>query len=238
LETSANTIERRVLGVLLEKSLAQPAYYPLSLNAAVAACNQKQNRDPVMSIDEDAVYHVLDDLRHRGLVTVQLPGAGARTKRYRHNVESYFGWDHREQAVLAELLLRGPQTPGELRSRCSRMVPFDDLEAISAVLDSLGAGEPPVVAVLPRAPGQSAIRYRQLLYDKPDQPAPVTPPDVEVTPPTRVTTESTAGDSPGLAADVESLRMTAQELERELAELRESVSAIDRRLGSIESQLL
>ena len=143
---SLNEAEQRVLGALLEKSLAQPTYYPMTMNALVAACSQKQNRDPVMSLGDEAVFNALEDLRKRGLVSKVLPGPGARTDRFKHEVESHLGWQKRQQAVLAELLLRGPQTVGELRTRCSRMVPFDDLQAVSAVLDELAHTDPPMVA--------------------------------------------------------------------------------------------
>ena len=131
MHTSLDSLERRVLGSLLEKSMAQPDYYPMTEKAIVAACNQKQNRDPVMDLDEGAVWETLESLREKGLVTMLLPGAGARTKRYKHEVEQHYGWQKRERAVMTELLLRGPQTPGELRSRCSRFVPFDDIAAVT-----------------------------------------------------------------------------------------------------------
>jgi uncharacterized protein YceH (UPF0502 family) len=166
-----NALECRVLGALMEKSMANPEYYPMTENALVAACNQKQNRDPVMHLDGDAVWDTLESLRGKGLVTVQLPGAGARTKRFRHDVDSALGWHKRERAVMAELLLRGPQTPGELRSRCNRFCHFDDLAAIEMVLEHLAGQEPPAVRILPREPGRSAQRWTHLLAgDAPDAP--------------------------------------------------------------------
>ena len=123
--------QQRIVGVLVEKELSVPDSYPMTENALIAACNQKQNRDPVMCFDSDTVWNALESLRERGLITVVLPAPGARTKRYRHDVDTQLGWQRRERAIMAELLLRGPQTPGELRSRCSRFVPFDDLEPIT-----------------------------------------------------------------------------------------------------------
>ncbi|HOW69681.1 MAG TPA: YceH family protein [Phycisphaerae bacterium] len=162
--------ERRVIGVLLEKSMAQPEYYPMTAHAVVAACNQRNNRDPIMELDEVAVSATLDALRKRGLVEQILPAPGARTDRFKHKIDVCFGWGPRERAIVAELLLRGPQTPGELRSRGSRLVAFEDLDAIHTVLEALRTCEPPVVAPLPREPGQSAIRFTHLFYPEGEQP--------------------------------------------------------------------
>ena len=159
-----NEIERRVLGVLLEKALAQPQYYPMTLNAITAACNQKSNRDPPMDLDEEAVWNTLEVLRAGGLITRLLPGGTSRVERFKHEAKEYFGWEKPQRAVMAELLLRGPQTLGELRSHCVRLYPFDSTEAVAAVLESLNAGPAPRVATLPRAPGQAAVRYAHQLY--------------------------------------------------------------------------
>ncbi len=169
---SLDSLERRVLGSLLEKSMAQPDYYPMTEKAIVAACNQKQNRDPVMELDEDAVWETLESLREKGLVTMLLPGAGSRSKKFKHEVEQHYGWQKRERAVMTELLLRGPQTVGELRTRCSRFVPFDDIAAVTIVLDCLASAETPMIKALPREPGRSAIRHAHLLYADDDDEAP------------------------------------------------------------------
>ena len=220
---SKEDIERRVLGVLIEKSLAQAEYYPMTLNALVTACNQKQNRDPVMELGEDEVYHALEELRLRGVVTVLLPGVGARIKRYRHEAGTYFHWGRSQQAVMAELLLRGPQTVGELRGRCSRMTPFETLEAVTAVLDALAGFDPPCVSALSREPGRSAIRHAQRIYAEPDPPA--------------VTVSAAAAPAaPALAT--RNAQTEIEELRRQLAELQEQVTDVQRRLASIESQLL
>ncbi|MEW6250665.1 MAG: YceH family protein [Planctomycetota bacterium] len=163
-----NAIERRVLGVLIEKALANPQYYPMSVNATVAGCNQKNNRDPVLELDEEAVWNALERLRAAGLVTRLLPGGASRVERYKHEVKELLGWEKPARAVMAELLLRGPQTTGELRTRCARMYPFDSPDAVAAVLDTLAQATPPWVATLPRAPGQSAVRYAHRLYE-PDE---------------------------------------------------------------------
>ncbi|MBN2445158.1 MAG: YceH family protein, partial [Phycisphaerae bacterium] len=158
-------LQRRVLGVLIEKALAQPTYYPLTLNALVTGCNQKSNRDPVMELDEATAWDTLEELRKRELASRVLPGAGSRTDRFRHDAGRKLGWSVPQLAIMAELLLRGPQTVGELRTRCARMRKFESVEAVSAELDALAGGDAPVVAMMPRAAGQAAARFRHLLYE-------------------------------------------------------------------------
>lgn len=159
-----NEIERRVLGVLMEKAMAQPEYYPMTVNAVVAACNQKNNRDPVMDLDESSVESSLEELRKRSLVSMVLPAPGARTKRYRHEIAGRFGWEKRVMSIMTELFLRGPQTAGELRSRCSRFTLFDDAEAVATTLEYMQTSDPPLIKPLPRQPGQSAVRHTHLFY--------------------------------------------------------------------------
>ena len=156
-------LELRVLGVLLEKELSTPEYYPLTLNALVNGCNQSSNRSPVLSLDEATVQEALDGLRHRLLVgTVQ--GAGARTVKYAQRLTNTLGLSVQEAALLAELLLRGAQTPGELRSRSTRMYPFQELEEVDTARGLLAEAEPTPLAVrLPRAPGMKEARFAQLL---------------------------------------------------------------------------
>ncbi|MCA9244565.1 MAG: DUF480 domain-containing protein, partial [Phycisphaerales bacterium] len=119
-----NEFERRVLGVLMEKALTQPAGYPMTVNSIVAGCNQKSNRDPVMEVDEDVVWSTLESLRERGLVSKVLPPPGSRAERFKHDVSQALNWQTPQRAIMTELMLRGPQTPGELRTRCERMAPF------------------------------------------------------------------------------------------------------------------
>jgi len=154
-------IEIRILGCLVEKELATPEYYPLSLNALTNACNQKSNRDPVMALTEEEVAQGLDDLRRRQLI--YRSAEGVRTLRYCHHLEGTLHLDRSELAVLAILLLRGPQTIGEIRTRCERMVAFADLADVEAVLDTLCTAEPPLVAQLARQPGRKECRYIDLL---------------------------------------------------------------------------
>ncbi|MBD1400821.1 YceH family protein [Pelovirga terrestris] len=150
-------VDIRILGALVEKELATPEYYPLSLNALTNACNQKSNRDPVMVLTEEEVVQGLDNLRRRQLI--YRSAEGVRTQRYCHHLEKMLHLERKELAVLAILLLRGPQTIGEIRTRCERMVAFADLAAVEAVMNTLSTSEPPLVTQLARQPGRKECRY-------------------------------------------------------------------------------
>ena len=232
-----DALERRVLGVLTEKSLTQPEYYPMTANAIVAGCNQKNNRDPEMKLDEESVLQTLEALRARNLVTLVLPAPGARTQRYRHDVEAVFGWSRRQQAIMTELLLRGPQTPGELRSRCARMFEFESLDTLMTALNSLGKGEadPPLVAAMPREPGQSAVRYTHLLY--PDDEAPPTAAAPADRPAPAIPRPSPSPAAQPVTADVSAaLRQEIDALQEEMAELHEELAELRRRLDAVENK--
>jgi hypothetical protein len=155
-------IEVRVLGALLEKEITTPDYYPLSLNALINACNQKSSRDPVMTLDESAVRQALDALNGKNLAG-QATSADSRVPKYAHRLQEVYNFDRREMAVLCVLLLRGPQTPGELRGRTERMYRFDDLGAVESALHRLMEREPPLVTKLARQPGTKESRYAHLL---------------------------------------------------------------------------
>ena len=157
-----NAVEARVLGALVEKDITTPDYYPLSLNALVNACNQKNNRDPVMNLDESAVRDALNGLHNDGLAG-PAGGADSRVTKYEHRLQETFNFSRGETAVLCVLLLRGPQTPGELRGRTERMHRFEDLDAVQSSLQTLMQREPPLVVVLPRQPGTKEFRYAHLL---------------------------------------------------------------------------
>jgi len=163
--------QRRVLGVLIEKSRTTPEQYPLTINAVVAGCNQKSNRHPVYELTEGEVGRAVQELMHKGLVRRADSQPGARAVRYEHAMQSACGWSPREQAILAELMLRGPQTVGELRTRADRMSRMTDLSFVEGILNELGGRESPLVRVLPRAPGQSVVRYAHLLYPEDEEPA-------------------------------------------------------------------
>src|SRR5262244_527644 len=158
---SLSDVEARVLGALVEKEITTPEYYPLSLNALVNACNQKSNREPVMNLDEDAVRAALRSLSDQSLT--RSAGGDSRVAKYEHRVNELFNFHRHEIAVLCVLLLRGPQTPGELRTRTERLYAFEDLDSVQSALNLLMKREPPLVAILPRQPGTKESRYRQLL---------------------------------------------------------------------------
>ena len=151
----------RVLGSLIEKDITTPEYYPLSLNALVNACNQKSNRDPVMQLDEDAVRDALEGLQEQRLAG-PARGADSRVTKYEQRLQEVFNFTRPEIAVLCVLLLRGPQTPGELRGRADRMHHFETLEDVQSALQKLMQREPPLAKLLPRQPGMKESRYAHL----------------------------------------------------------------------------
>jgi uncharacterized protein YceH (UPF0502 family) len=164
-----NEVEARVLGALVEKEITTPEYYPLSLNALVNACNQKNNREPVMNVDEDAVRQALHGLEDDGLAGPRRGGDGRVTK-YEHHLQEVFNFTRGETAVMCVLLLRGAQTPGELRGRTERMHRFEELEDVLGTLQKLMQRESPLVKALPRQPGTKEIRYRHLLSGEVEAP--------------------------------------------------------------------
>ena len=154
--------EARILGALIEKEVTTPEYYPLSLNALINACNQRSNREPVMDLDEEAVrqaLHRLEDLRLAG----RARGTEGRVTKYAHWLDEVFNFSRAETALICVLLLRGPQTPGELRGRTERLHHFDEIGEVQAALQKLMDREPPLTAVLPRQPGTKESRYAHLL---------------------------------------------------------------------------
>jgi uncharacterized protein YceH (UPF0502 family) len=160
LELDLDAVETRVLGSLLEKEATTPDYYPLTLNALLAACNQKTNREPVMEVDEAAVREALHSLEQKGLAG----GARAegRVTRFEHRMSEVLNLGRRESALLCTLLLRGPQTPGELRGRSERMHRLEDLDEVQLVLQKLIEHDPPLARMMPRQPGTKEARYVDL----------------------------------------------------------------------------
>jgi len=209
--------EARVIGALIEKEITTPDQYPLSLNALTNACNQKSNRDPVVAWDERYVQQLLDGLSKRALA-VDRSGFGSRVPKYRHlfcNTE--FGrlkFSPQELAVVCELLLRGPQTPGELRGHAQRMAPFADVGEVEFVLAQLSSREDgPFVARLPREPGKREARYAQLFTGEPA---------------TVETLEWTGGEG---AAATEPPADRMEQLEQRVARLEMELGELRRRLG-------
>jgi uncharacterized protein len=154
-------VEARVLGALVEKEITTPEYYPLSLNALLNACNQKSNRDPVMTLGEEDVRQALRSLTEQALA--RSASSDSRVPKFEHRLNELYNFHRHEIAVLCVLLLRGPQTPGELRTRTERMYSFEDLEAVQSALHHLMRREPPLAKVLPRQPGTKESRYMHLL---------------------------------------------------------------------------
>lgn len=235
-------IERRVLGVLMEKAFTSAEGYPMTVNSVTVGCNQKSNRDPVMELDEDTVWDALSRLKHRGLVMRILPPPGSRADKFKHLVADKWGWQSQQRAVMTELLLRGAQTPGELRTRCERMTAFPDLGAVMQTLESLMSWQPPLVAALPRAAGQSATRYTHLLYaegppagegpasrtESGQGAAPATPaPGVSET-----QARAPAASGAPSVAELAALPALVEELRSELAALRERVARLESELGA------
>lgn len=160
-------IEARILGSLVEKQLTTPEYYPLTLNALVNACNQKNNRDPVVSYGEKNVSDALDILRDRNLVYV-FYGSTSRVPKYKHMLPNVYELNEPETAVMCEMLLRGPQTLGELRGRCERLHAFSSIGEVQETLDGLMRRDDPLVVRLPVQPGQKEARFAHLLYGEID----------------------------------------------------------------------
>ena len=162
IEFNLSAFEARVLGVLAEKSSLTPDVYPLSLNAVVNACNQLSNREPVMSLGEETVETCLTRLQQNNLAQTYYP-AGSRVAKFQHRLSEVFSLDDAKLALVTLLLLRGPQTCGELRQRTARMYPFASVESVERSLDDLAANEPALVMQLPRAPGTKESRWAHLL---------------------------------------------------------------------------
>jgi len=216
-------VEVRVLGALIEKETTTPEYYPLSLNALVNACNQKSNREPVMALDEEAVRQALRSLTEQAMV--RSASGDSRVAKYEHRLNELYNFHRHEIAVLCVLMLRGPQTPGELRTRAERMYAFEDLDAVHAALNLLMRREPALVKVLSRQPGTKESRYMQLLSGD------VVPADNRVG-----EDESGVSGSERIAAEsastnsdrIRELEDEVRELRRELQTLREQFAAFQK----------
>ena len=205
-------IETRVLGSLIEKDITTPDYYPLSLNALVNACNQKNNRDPIMTLDEAAVREALSTLQNKRLAG-PASGADSRVTKFEHRLQEVFNFDRREIAVVCVLLLRGAQTPGELRGRTERMYRFEALDDVVSTLDRLAQREPPLVRMLARQPGTKESRYMHLFSGEPPEAMVARPPS---TPPITSSTDRVTK----LEEEVARLRAELTEIQQQLAEFR------------------
>jgi uncharacterized protein YceH (UPF0502 family) len=221
-EIRLSEVAARVLGALVEKEITTPEYYPLSLNALVNACNQKTNREPVMNLDEDAVTAAL-----RSLSELELAGAAdtndSRVRKYEHRLQEVFNSTRPETAVLCVLLLRGPQTPGELRGRGERLHHFEELSDVQAALQKLMQREPPLVKLLPRQPGSKESRYMHLLCG-----------DVEDSAGEGATLVRESVSNLSSAHAAEGKRIS--QLERELAALKNEIAALQQQFAQFRKQ--
>ena len=208
-----DAVEARVLGCLIEKEITTPEYYPLTLNALINACNQKSNRDPVVTYEEDDVAEALDRLRQNQLITM-LTGGGNRVPKYGHRLQERLNLGRREVALLCELLVRGPQTVGELKDRAGRMHRFTDSDEVERCLRALSErAEQPFVRVLPKLPGTKEPRWAQLLSGEPSVPEHIEPPQ---------RSRSGADDRISeLEAEISELRQRILDLEQQFARFRQ-----------------
>jgi uncharacterized protein YceH (UPF0502 family) len=211
--------ETRVLGCLIEKELTTPDYYPLTLNSLVTACNQTTNREPVVTFDDKTVQTALDSLREKKLATVVF-GAGSRVQKYRHNFLDHYELSVKEEALLAVLLLRGPQTPGELRQRTERMAGFSGLPEVEAALDGLAKGSEPLVGVIPAGLGRKEKRYVQLLQEDAMELATAAAPVITAPVSSQPRTDASAAQIEALQTEVAALRSELQTLRDEFAAFR------------------
>ena len=206
-------VETRILGCLLEKERITPENYPLSLNSLVAACNQSTNRDPIVAYDAKTVEAGLDGLRQKKLATM-IMSAGSRVPKYRHDLLNHFDLNPREVALLCVLLLRGPQTLGELRTRTERMQFFDSLEHVESFLAELAKGDSPLVRVLQARPGQKENRYVQLLSGEPDLTESVA---------SEIAFSTTVSQVPSNSSRLDTIEKDVAEIKAELQQLREEL---------------
>jgi uncharacterized protein YceH (UPF0502 family) len=219
---SLSDVEVRVLGALVEKDITTPDYYPLSLNALVNACNQKNNRDPATALGEDAVRAAIESLQAQRLAG-PASGADSRVTKYEHRLQEVFNFDRRETAILCVLMLRGAQTPGELRGRAERMYRFEELEDVVATLERLGQRDPALVAMLPRQPGMKESRYMHLFSGALESVA--------------MFPRAVAGAEPQAVPRAESrAELRAGEVDR-IARLEDEVTALRRELTEVQRQL-
>ena len=221
-------IETRVLGSLIEKDITTPDYYPLSLNALVNACNQKNNRDPIMTLNDVTVRQALTTLQEKRMAG-PAGGADSRVPKYEHRLQEVFNFDRREIALVCVLLLRGPQTPGELRGRTDRMYHFEALDDVVSTLDRLAQREPPLVCILARQPGTKEYRYMHLFSGEPLEPT-VSRAAVE----REANSSATASEVSAQSVPPPAQRLAR--LEEEVASLRQELSDVQQQLAAFRKQ--
>ncbi len=205
-------VEARIVGALMEKETTTPDYYPLSLNALINACNQKSNREPVMELDENIVRDALEALREKRLAG-PTSSADSRVTKYEHRMQEVFNFTRGESALICVLLLRGPQTPGELRGRTERIHRFEELSDVQSTLQRLTQHTPPLVAILPRQPGTKEARYTHLFSGSVESVASALP-----------AAPVHESSSSNMDEEVRALRAEVDQLKREFDEFRRQFS--------------
>lgn len=215
-EAMLTPIEARVLGCLMEKERTTPDQYPLTLNGLVTACNQKSARDPVMKLTPGEVGHCVGQLRDRGLVHASFNG---RSERFDHKLTGHFMLDRQQQALLSVLMLRGPQTTGEMRTNSARLAEFDSLAAVQTSLDQLAHHNPPLVRELPRQPGMREQRFAHLLCGEPSAES------------IAMAANARQPSPPAANAEQEALTQRVEQLETEVAALRAELDALKAELS-------
>lgn len=228
MQVTLTSNECRVLGTLIEKAMTVPSQYPMTLNALVNGCNQRSNRDPVTNLGEDEVLAALDGLRAKGF-SREVSLEGSRVPKFRHVAREAIEAGASELAILTELMLRGPQTVGELRSRASRMHPLESLDVVQAVLESLAGRPIPLVERLPPAPGSRAERHRQLLCPE-RHPSELSGAGDDRSPAAVATADGGQHRGEHSTSDLAAERLAA--LEAEVAELRDRLDRLERDLGA------
>lgn len=214
MEIVLNDIEVRILGCLIEKEMTTPDYYPMTLNSLTNACNQKSNRDPVVSYDETTVEQGLNSLHGKGLAEL-VHAVGSRVHKFRHSLLYRFDLDRQETAVLCELMLRGPQTTGEIRARAGRMAEFGSIEKAEEIITGLTEHGEPLVVRLPREPGKKESRYMHLLSGQPE-----------------ISVSKSSVETQHMQAEDERLRR----LEEELASVRDDLGALKQAFAEFKAQ--
>ncbi|MBS1525050.1 MAG: YceH family protein [Bacteroidetes bacterium] len=202
--------ELRVLGSMMEKSRTTPDYYPMTINSLLAACNQKTSRNPVVQYDNETIVNAINTLKRRGLVSTATGGTD-RVVKYKHNFAIVFPLIPSELAIICLLILRGPQTPGELNTNSGRLYEFDSIEEVQEMLDKLASGDKPYIKLLPRRPGQKEARYIHLLGGSTDW-----------------SEESFTAETPSRSSGELEVRLA--KVETELAELKEAFDKLMKEL--------
>jgi uncharacterized protein YceH (UPF0502 family) len=231
--------EGRVVGSLIEKQLTTPQQYPLTINALVSACNQSSNRDPVVSYEDGVVEIAVSALKQEGLLGFVYPSHGRSVTRYRHALAERLGLDDRELALLALLLLRGPQTAGELRGRSERMAQFDGIAAVEADLVRLSDRAQPLVVRLPRRPGQKEERWAEILTtdSTPSSSSPSLSGVAAEAPVAGVPASSSPGRPTSLVEDIADLRQAVALLQAEMVAVRREAAALRADWAHLQEQL-